>query len=103
MMNEVLQRTAVVITFVVAGTLIIMSVLAGIVVLSFTGHGTEAIAALSASLVVPLLGALWGKITAVQHQTNSTNTTLLRAVMSSPALPNGLSHVTPPPANGEPS
>jgi len=83
----ILQEPRVAVAAIVGSTVIVLGVLLGIVVLSINGRGTEAIIALVGTLVVPLLGVLWGNITAVRHATNSTNETLLKAVIASPAAP----------------
>jgi len=84
------SRTSVVVTAIVAGTLVILSFVGALTFLAYKGKATETLAFVLIAPIVGLLIALTRKMAKleqqaaqIQHQTNGTTTRLLDAALPS--------------------
>jgi len=86
-MHEMLRHPAVAVTAILAGLLLLLSLVGAITFLAYTGKGTEA---LTGAIVVPLIGVLVSfanRLAKIEKNTNGTNTRLLDAALPTPASP----------------
>lgn len=72
-----LRHPGVMIAAIAGATLVLLSAIAGIVILAYAGKGTEAVGA----LLLGVLGLVLAQLQKIKHQTNGTTTRLLDAAL----------------------
>lgn len=84
-LREMIRTPAVLITVIICSTVLAISIVGVVAWLSYASKESTAVLLVIAAFVVPVLGAIYARLTVVDRQTNGHTTRLMDAVIDKAA------------------